>query len=220
MAEAFFCFFTYLVTYNCGAVLFGRMLPDGADAAFSLLSAALLSAAAVLFIMHHLFHTEPDRITAFRREPFRAFFYFAGTVAAGLLLNALLSSIPFLRDDGAFRAADAALRDGSRRIRILTEGIVIPFTEELVFRKGVEGSLLNALERRKSAQGTEKKPCESFLPVLFSSLLFGIIHFNMVQCIYACAVGILLGVLYRRYRDLYYTWLCHGLLNLVVILFY
>lgn len=73
-------------------------------------------------------------------------------------------------------------------MQLITVGIVAPVAEEYLMRALVLGRL-----RR-------------FMPVwaavLIQAVLFGVIHMNVLQGIYAAALGILLGYLYVKYNSL------------------
>ncbi|MBR6038866.1 MAG: CPBP family intramembrane metalloprotease [Clostridia bacterium] len=91
---------------------------------------------------------------------------------------------------------------------ILSTVILAPVAEELFFRK--------ALIDRLSAY----HPMDA---ILYSALLFGLIHGNLTQFLYAFPIGVLLGIIYRRTRNIRYTILLHmgmntlgGLLPLLV----
>ena len=59
--------------------------------------------------------------------------------------------------------------------------IVSPIAEELVYRKIILGYLLS---------------CDEWCAVIYSAELFGLMHLNLVQLVYAFPVGILLGYIY------------------------
>ncbi len=77
--------------------------------------------------------------------------------------------------------------------------VVAPVTEELLFR----GLILNALLRRYGP----------WIAVLFSSLLFALLHMNPWQIPVALASGVLLGWLYLRTRSLWPCILGHAIMN-------
>jgi len=91
---------------------------------------------------------------------------------------------------------------------LLCTVILAPIAEELFFRK--------ALIDRLSAY----HPMDA---ILYSALLFGLIHGNLTQFLYAFPIGVLLGIIYWRTKNIRYTILLHmgmntfgGLLPLLV----
>lgn len=73
-------------------------------------------------------------------------------------------------------------------LQILSVGIVLPIAEELVFRGMVYRRLREACAVRES--------------ILFSALLFAVFHGDVVQGIYAFALGLLMAWVYERYAAL------------------
>lgn len=83
---------------------------------------------------------------------------------------------------------------------ILCTVILGPAAEELFFRK--------ALIDRLSAY----HPMDA---ILFSALLFGLIHGNLTQFLYAFPIGVLFGIIYWRTKNIRYTILLHVGLNML-----
>ncbi len=77
--------------------------------------------------------------------------------------------------------------------------VIAPITEELLFR----GLILNTLLRRYSP----------LVAILFSSLLFALMHMNPWQLAVAMVIGVLLGWLYVRTRSLWPCILGHAIMN-------
>lgn len=83
---------------------------------------------------------------------------------------------------------------------LLCAVIVGPIAEELFFRK--------AMIDRLSAY----HPMDA---ILFSALLFGLIHGNLIQFLYAFPLGVLFGIIYYRTQNIGYTILLHVAVNTV-----
>ena len=75
-----------------------------------------------------------------------------------------------------------------------------PILEELVFR-GVVFSFL------------EKSNIKPVFTILITAVLFGFVHMNIVQGVYAAALGIFLGFMRYKYRSIMITILAHIVLN-------
>lgn len=88
---------------------------------------------------------------------------------------------------------------------ILAIAIVGPIVEELVFREGIIRYLLRHGEHRKYA-------------VLFSAVVFGLIHFNPAQIPFAIITGIILGIIYVKSGSIIITSLIHILNNTVALI--
>ena len=120
----------------------------------------------------------------------------------------LLQLSPFLgivENSDGFQSASKKLTDGTLIIKILSNVIIIPILEELLYRGIIAGQV-----------------CLWYgwiAATIFSSFCFGISHFNIVQFLYALIVGIALGTLYCKTKRLSLCILAHGITNLIVILF-
>lgn len=79
---------------------------------------------------------------------------------------------------------------------ILAVAVIGPITEELVFRGGLMGGLISNGYSAKAA-------------ILTSALLFGIIHFNPVQVVFAAMAGLILGWAYYKTKSLTPSILMH-----------
>ena len=83
---------------------------------------------------------------------------------------------------------------------ILTVGIIGPIAEELLFR----GLIFDRLDRYLGSR-----------PAIFiSALIFGAVHLNMVQFIYASIIGILFAYFYSRYRNIWIPIIAHITVNM------
>lgn len=79
--------------------------------------------------------------------------------------------------------------------------ILAPVFEEILCR----GLLLNTLRKTMPKWGA----------IVVSAVIFGIIHGNPIQFIYATALGILLGWIYTKFDSILIPMLCHLVFNLI-----
>lgn len=84
---------------------------------------------------------------------------------------------------------------------ILYSVILAPITEELAFR----GVTLNHF----------KRAVPFWIANILQALLFGILHWNIVQGTYAFFIGIILGLVYKKYNSLYASIFLHFCVNLL-----
>lgn len=89
---------------------------------------------------------------------------------------------------------------GNPLVTILYAIVLGPILEELCFRGVTFGFL-------------EKSGVKPFLNILITGLLFGIMHMNLVQGIYASVLGFFLGYMRYKYRSLKITVVLHILFN-------
>jgi len=83
---------------------------------------------------------------------------------------------------------EAALAGSSTISMFIYAGFIGPIAEELVFR----GFLMRSLEKHGKV-----------LAIVFSSVLFGLMHTNLVQTIFAAVIGIVLGYTAMEYGILW-----------------
>lgn len=85
-------------------------------------------------------------------------------------------------------------------VTLLCASIIAPVAEELFFRK----ALIDRL--------SQFHPMDA---ILLSALLFGLVHSNLTQFLYAFPIGVLFGIIYWRTKNIGYTILLHVFMNTV-----
>ena len=101
-------------------------------------------------------------------------------------------------------SAQDALYESIPWIQVLGLGVLVPFTEEVIFRGLVFGNL--------------KKYYGTGAAVVFSTLIFALYHGNMIQILYALPMGLLLALVYNRWGMLWAPVLLHIGANLFGVL--
>ncbi|MBZ6004957.1 MULTISPECIES: CPBP family intramembrane glutamic endopeptidase [Paraclostridium] len=84
--------------------------------------------------------------------------------------------------------------------------IIGPIIEELIFRKILLGKLLEKFSNR---------PIKA---IVYSALIFGIIHLNIIQGVAAFGGGIILGLIYYYTKSIKATIFAHILNNFLIII--
>lgn len=84
--------------------------------------------------------------------------------------------------------------------------IIGPIIEELIFRKILLGKLLEKFSN---------KPIKA---VVYSALIFGIVHLNIIQGVAAFGGGIILGLIYYYTKSIKATIFAHILNNFLIII--
>ncbi|MCL2125377.1 MAG: CPBP family intramembrane metalloprotease [Oscillospiraceae bacterium] len=95
------------------------------------------------------------------------------------------------------------LTTDSFALQFLTVGIAAPITEELVFR----GILISRM-----------RWMPAWAAVLVQGLLFGLVHMNLFQGLYAFVAGVVLGIIFVRYRSILITIAGHVAFNISSLL--
>jgi len=127
-------------------------------------------------------------------------FLFAGF---NLLLVWLFEISNIIQYFPSYLEVDEILSGGSFFVRIVSIVIVAPIVEELLCR----GIVLNRL-----LSWTHK-----WVAILVSSALFGLLHFNLLQGLYAFVIGVAFSVVYLRYRNLWIPIIGHMAFNLISV---
>lgn len=128
---------------------------------------------------------------------------FALGVVLQLVVSALLQWIlPFFPEiQKEYQQLFESLVPGNQVLSFIITGLLAPIGEELIFR-GVTISLM-----------------ENTLPFIWVNLvqaaLFGIYHMNIVQSVYAFVIGMVLGLVYKRYQNLKACIFVHGTINIL-----
>lgn len=123
-------------------------------------------------------------------------FFWSGLLS--LLLNLLRLTSYFSN------ASQEALLTSSFLAQLLGPGLLVPVTEELVFR----GLTYRRMRIRM----------QTYQAVVISALLFALYHGNPIQMLYAFPMALLLALLYEKSGSLAYPILLHMGANLTTIL--
>ena len=89
-------------------------------------------------------------------------------------------------------------------IGVLTIVLIGPLSEEIIFRHGMLGGML-------------RRRVNPWIAILVSSLLFGIIHWNPIQILFASALGVMLGILYTKSQSIVPSLLYHIINNGIAV---
>lgn len=121
----------------------------------------------------------------------------------GIAVNNLIAMTPLIEMSAGFHEANTAFFAGGVIYELLGSCLVIPIAEELLYRGVVFKRLCVFL---------------GVLPAMFlSALIFGVMHANLVQFIYAGILGLLLSFLLQKTGKLYAPILGHIAANLVAV---
>ncbi|MCD8363034.1 MAG: CPBP family intramembrane metalloprotease [Lachnospiraceae bacterium] len=122
--------------------------------------------------------------------------------ALAIVGNNLMNLTPLAEMSESYQETSAALDTGSIWVQIACVAFAAPAVEELVMRGLLYGRLREII-----------RPSWA---IFFSALIFGIFHGNIVQGIYAFALGIFFAWLMERYRTIFVPILAHVSANLFV----
>jgi membrane protease YdiL (CAAX protease family) len=128
----------------------------------------------------------------------------AMAAAASIGGNFLINLTSLTESSEAFQEAESSLFSGSVAVQIIGIGFVVPICEEMVYR----GLIYQRMRQFMSVT----------LSVVMSAVFFGVMHGNIVQGIYAFALGLMLAYAYEKYGSLRAPVLCHISANCVSLL--
>ena len=109
----------------------------------------------------------------------RTILFAAAAGLFGVVLNNLIGYTGLKETSQSYQEVSAAFYGSTLALEILGTCIIIPFLEELLYR-GIVYQRLKAFLGVKTA-------------IVLSAVIFGAMHFNLVQFLYATAVGLLLA---------------------------
>lgn len=130
-------------------------------------------------------------------------FIAASTATLAIAVNNFLAMTPLIELSTGFKEANTAFFAGEILFELTGSCLVIPFAEELLFR-GVVYKRLRILFGITPA-------------IILSAVLFGILHMNLVQFLYAAILGMFLAFLVEKTGKLSSAVLGHMTANLVAV---
>ena len=106
--------------------------------------------------------------------------------------------------DANYKATMNAMYSAPLAIQIVCLAVLVPICEEYVFR----GLFFRRMERESSF----------VYAMVYSSVVFGILHVNLVQMLYGFALGMMLAYVYEKYGSLKAPVAAHMSMNLLSVL--
>lgn len=113
--------------------------------------------------------------------------------------NNIIGMSPLPKLSKAYEIASNAFYGSTLVIEIISSVIVTPIVEELIYR----GIIFKRLKNMK------KMPIAIFL----SALIFAMMHFNIVQFVFAFVLGIVIATIYAKTNQILVCILCHMAIN-------
>lgn len=148
------------------------------------------------------------------------FMFLAGAVA-GMMLNNLLMLTGLEKVSQGYQEVNMKFFAGGILFELLGACLLTPFLEELLYRSVVYGRLCDMMildNEEKTQQGQKRERNSRIFAMVISALLFGVLHMNLVQFIYAGVLGILLAWFMEKSGHFYGAFLAHMGANLMAVL--
>lgn len=132
------------------------------------------------------------------------FLVIGSAMTLGIAVNNIIAMTPLVEKSTGFTEANEAFFAGQVIYELLGSCLLIPIVEELLYR-GVVYKRLRLLVGVTPA-------------IVLSALLFGLMHVNLVQFLYAGILGLLLAFMLERTGRLYAPILGHIAANLAAVI--
>lgn len=127
-----------------------------------------------------------------------------GMLCFGVALNNFIAMTPLIEHSSGFHQANEAFFSGKIAVRIVASCLVVPIAEEILFR----GIVLQRIARMAGIRWG----------IFFSAVLFGIVHANLVQFVYAALLGMVLAIIAEETGRISFAVLGHAAANLIAII--
>lgn len=121
-------------------------------------------------------------------------------VSSCISLNAILLFLRVQEVSGSYQNVAETIYQSPIWVQFLGMGIAAPMMEELLYR----GILYRRLRSYIS----------NILAITLSALVFGVMHGNLVQFLFATGLGVLLALVYERYKKISAAFLLHIVVNI------
>ena len=158
----------------------------------------------LLFTVFHQRTGNAFKATSRRQKLVFGLLVFLCGALSGLVLNHLIGAIGLEGMSPGYQNVTAHFFAGDIFFEVLGVGILVPVVEELLYRGIVYGRLSDWVGIPKAA--------------VISTLIFGGLHMNVVQLLYAGLMGLLLVFFLEKTHNLYGAVLGHMGANLLTVL--
>lgn len=118
-------------------------------------------------------------------------------------LNNLILATKLEEQSAAYRRVNASFFSSTFGVELLGTSLVTPILEEILYR-GIVYERLKRCGKIRTA-------------VFLSALIFGAMHFNLVQFLYAGLIGVFLAVVYETEGTILVPMLAHAVANAVAV---
>ena len=125
-------------------------------------------------------------------------------MTAGVALNNILILSNISSISASYQTTSAGLYASPVIIEVIGLGVIVPVLEECLYRGVIFRRIRDMVDARKA--------------ILFSALIFAVVHGNIVQFLYAFVFGLLLSYAYETYESIKAPVLLHCAANLGSVL--
>lgn len=169
-----------------------------------------ITALIVIPVILYMFHRDRknERLAGVipnRKAPLWKYGAVAGIAAALCVgLNDLILISGISSYSASYQQTSDSLYSAPFGMQLLCLGVLVPISEELVFR----GMMFKRLREQSGFMHA----------AIFSSVVFALLHGNMVQMLYAFATGMMLSYVYEKYGSVKAPATAHVVMNLISVM--
>ncbi len=125
-------------------------------------------------------------------------------ICVSISLNNIISMSPLMQMSEEYQNASDAFYGSTIWLELVGSALITPFLEELLHRGVVYGRL--------------RRMMGLWPAVLVSALVFAVLHFNIVQFIYAFLLGIVLALFVEKTGSIYVAVVAHIVANAIAVI--
>lgn len=153
-----------------------------------------------IFCMLYFYHKAPRRQARAKHKVKDGILILVTAVCFSVAFNNIISLTPLKAWSGSYTEVENMIYSASLFWQILSAGILAPILEEIVFRGILFGNY-------RAAIGT-------WPAIIASSVIFGLMHYNLVQFVYALILGVYFAYLLEKTGEIWTCMLGHIVANL------
>lgn len=151
---------------------------------------------------------KPTAVNTFLVVSFAVLMYFVINVITALLMAVLPDSIT------ETYTVNEYVQSGQPPLLLFAAlSLLTPITEEVLFRYKIQNLLA-----RVRFKGNDADRVGVIFSIVMQALLFGLMHLNVIQSIYAFICGLVLGYIYYKTKNLLFPILFHMMFNTMPVI--
>lgn len=184
LLDAVFYLFIFIILQIAATLICGAIAPVSPDGINATVYGTIVSSIIVLALFAWR-KWSPPVADYLQQRPWNVFLWVAtASIGAMGISDAIVGAMDLQMPEGFARIFAGVM---NHPLGYIAVGILAPVAEEMVFRGGILRCLLKAFEGKNH-----------WFAIVFSALLFGLVHGNWAQGVNAFLLGLLLGWLYYR----------------------
>lgn len=140
---------------------------------------------------------------------------------AGITLNNLVAMTAIKQISEGYQKVETNFFSGGILFEIIGSCLLIPILEEMLYRSVIYGRICDIFIPYQVADTEEKKKRNSncrVMAIVFTAMIFGVMHMNIVQFIYATILGLMLSWFVEKSGHLLGAVVAHVGANLMSVL--